>query len=97
MFVKFYTSQKKFVKCFSESPTKLIGVLEPLEFALVMWMAGQPVEAEKEINTRTVDILSSEPDGDPLEDSQKEDNPEPPARGPHVFGIGSEAQCISHF
>ena len=41
---------------------KLIGVLEPWEFALVNRMAGQAMEAERTLARRVVAISSSEED-----------------------------------
>uniref|UniRef100_A0A0D3AQ72 ADP-ribosyl cyclase/cyclic ADP-ribose hydrolase n=2 Tax=Brassica oleracea TaxID=3712 RepID=A0A0D3AQ72_BRAOL len=56
---------------------KLIGVLEPWEFALVNQMAGQAMEAERTLTRRVVAISSSEEDveveEDPSEDSEWEE------------------------
>ncbi|KAG5415868.1 hypothetical protein IGI04_003435 [Brassica rapa subsp. trilocularis] len=56
---------------------RLIGVLEPLEFALVNRMAGQAMEAERTLTRRVVAISSSEEDveveEDPSEDSDWEE------------------------
>ena len=56
---------------------KLIGVLEPWEFALVNRMAGQAMEAERTLTRRVVAISSSEEDveveEDPSEDSEWEE------------------------
>ncbi|KAL0689498.1 hypothetical protein Bca4012_089176 [Brassica carinata] len=56
---------------------KLIGVLEPWEFALVNWMAGQAMEAERTLTRRVVAISSSEEEmeveEDPSEDSEWEE------------------------
>ncbi|KAF3576326.1 hypothetical protein DY000_02029278 [Brassica cretica] len=58
---------------------KLIGVLEPWEFALVNRMAGQAMEAERTLTRRVVAISSSEEDveaeEDPSEDSEWEEEP----------------------
>ncbi|WZZ08445.1 hypothetical protein YC2023_094366 [Brassica napus] len=58
---------------------KLIGVLEPWEFALVNRMAGQAMEAEWTLTRRVVAISSSEEDveveQDPSEDSEWEEEP----------------------
>ena len=58
---------------------KLIGVLEPLKFALVNRMAGQAMEAERTLTRRLVAISSSEEDveveEDPSEDSEWEEEP----------------------
>ncbi|KAL0650514.1 hypothetical protein Bca4012_093205 [Brassica carinata] len=58
---------------------KLIGVLEPWEFALVNRMAGQAMEAERTLTRRVVAISSSEEDVevevDPSEDSEWEEDP----------------------
>ncbi|WZZ08810.1 hypothetical protein YC2023_094731 [Brassica napus] len=56
---------------------KLIGVLEPWEFALVNRMASQAMEAERTLTRRVVAISSSEEDveveEDPSEDSEWEE------------------------
>ncbi|KAF3531481.1 hypothetical protein DY000_02040155 [Brassica cretica] len=56
---------------------KLIGVLEPWEFALVNRMAGQAMEAEWTLTRRVVAISSSEEEmeveEDPSEDSEWEE------------------------
>ncbi|KAG5406572.1 hypothetical protein IGI04_012691 [Brassica rapa subsp. trilocularis] len=58
---------------------KLIGVLEPWEFALVNRMAGQAMEAGRTLARRVVAISSSEEDveveEDPSEDSAWEEEP----------------------
>ncbi|KAG5377729.1 hypothetical protein IGI04_025571 [Brassica rapa subsp. trilocularis] len=58
---------------------KLIGVLEPWEFALVNRMAGQAMEVERTLTRRVVAISSSEEDveveQDPSEDSEWEEEP----------------------
>ncbi|WZZ30371.1 hypothetical protein YC2023_013772 [Brassica napus] len=58
---------------------KLIGVLEPWEFALVNRMAGQAIEAERTLTRRVVAISSSgedvEVEEDPSEDSEWEEEP----------------------
>ncbi|KAG5407680.1 hypothetical protein IGI04_013799 [Brassica rapa subsp. trilocularis] len=58
---------------------KLIGVLEPWEFALVNRMADQAMEAKRTLTRRVVAILSSEEDveveEDPSEDSEWEEEP----------------------
>ncbi|KAG5415752.1 hypothetical protein IGI04_003319, partial [Brassica rapa subsp. trilocularis] len=69
---------------------RLIGVLEPLEFALVNRMAGQAMEAERTLTRRVVAISSSEEDveveEDPSEDSDWEEEPASPTGSGRVAG-----------
>ncbi|WZZ03268.1 hypothetical protein YC2023_089189 [Brassica napus] len=70
---------------------KLIGVLEPWEFALVNRMAGQAMEAERTLTRRVVAISSSEEDveveEDPSEDSEWEEEP--------ASSTGSGQECLN--
>lgn len=69
---------------------KLIGVLEPWEFALVNRMAGQAMEAKRTLTRRVVAISSSEEDveveEDPSEDSDWEEEPASPTGSGRVAG-----------
>ena len=69
---------------------KLIGVLEPWEFALVNRMAGQAMEAERTLTRRVVAISSSEEDveveEDPSEDSDWEEEPASPTGSGRAAG-----------
>ncbi|XP_033145542.1 uncharacterized protein LOC117133453 [Brassica rapa] len=69
---------------------KLIGVLEPWEFALVNRMAGQAMEAERTLTRRVVAISSFEEDleveEDPSEDSDWEEEPASPTGSGRVAG-----------
>ncbi|KAF8093214.1 hypothetical protein N665_0387s0003 [Sinapis alba] len=77
--------------------SKMVSVLEPLEFALVMRMAGLAIEAEEKIAAILVDISSAEEEEeDPSEDFQTDDgDPEAAASGSRAVGSGSEADRVS--
>ncbi|WZY92164.1 hypothetical protein YC2023_064493 [Brassica napus] len=75
---------------------KLIGVLEPWEFALVNRMAGQAMEAEWTLTRRVVAISSSEEDveveEDPSEDSEWEEEPASSTGSGRVAGPKPEGE-----
>ncbi|XP_033140571.1 uncharacterized protein LOC117131841 [Brassica rapa] len=75
---------------------KLIGVLEPWEFALVNRMAGQAMEAERTLARRVVAISSSEEDveveEDPSEDSAWEEEPASSTGSGRVAGPKPEGE-----
>ncbi|WZZ82602.1 hypothetical protein YC2023_103174 [Brassica napus] len=78
---------------------KLIGVLEPWEFALVNRMAGQAMEAERTLTRRVVAISSSEEDveveEDPSEDSEWEEESASSTGSGRVAGPKPEGELKS--
>ncbi|KAF2569705.1 hypothetical protein F2Q68_00025026 [Brassica cretica] len=80
---------------------KLIGVLEPWEFALVNRMAGQAMETERTLTRRVVAISSSEEDveveEDPPEDSEWEEEPASSTGSGRVAGPKPEGELKSPF